>query len=109
MSKDISGLRRALILIDEVEAGLHPWTQQQLMLELQRIALRNDLQVVVTTHSPVVLDSVPPEGRIFLERDAATLGRRARARVPRHLQKALYGQSADRLSILCEDEVGRKA
>lgn len=38
------------------------------MLELQRIALRNDLQVVVTTHSPVVLDSVPPEGRIFLER-----------------------------------------
>ena len=73
MSKDISGLRGALILIDEVEAGLHPWTHQQLMLELQRIALRNDLQVVVTTHSPVVLDSVAPEGRIFLERDAATL------------------------------------
>ena len=105
MSKDISGLRRALILIDEVEAGLHPWTQQQLMLELQRIALRNDLQVVVTTHSPVVLDSVPPEGRIFLERDAATLDV-TRAPAYRDIfQKALYGQSADRLSILCEDEV----
>ena len=105
MSKDISGLRGALILIDEVEAGLHPWTQQQLMLELQRIALRNDLQVVVTTHSPVVLDSVPPEGRIFLERDAATLDV-TRAPAYRDIfQKALYGQSADRLSILCEDEV----
>ena len=105
MSKDISGLRCALILIDEVEAGLHPWTQQQLMLELQRIALRNDLQVVVTTHSPVVLDSVPPEGRIFLERDAATLDV-TRAPAYRDIfQKALYGQSADRLSILCEDEV----
>ena len=105
MSKDISGLSRALILIDEVEAGLHPWTQQQLMLELQRIALRNDLQVVVTTHSPVVLDSVPPEGRIFLERDAATLDV-TRAPAYRDIfQKALYGQSADRLSILCEDEV----
>ena len=105
MSKDISGLRRALILIDEVEAGLHPWTQQQLMLELQRIALCNDLQVVVTTHSPVVLDSVPPEGRIFLERDAATLDV-TRAPAYRDIfQKALYGQSADRLSILCEDEV----
>ncbi len=105
MSKDISTLRRALVLIDEVEAGLHPWTQQQLMLELQRIALRNDLQVVVTTHSPVVLDSVPPEGRIFLDRDAETLDV-ARAPAYRDIfQKALYGQSTDRLSILCEDEV----
>ena len=105
MSKDVSSLQRALILIDEIEAGLHPWTQQQLMLELQRIALRNDLQVVVTTHSPVVLDSVPPEGRIFLERDAATLDV---TRTPAYrdiFQKALYGQSTDRLSILCEDEV----
>ena len=105
MSKDVSSLQRALILIDEIEAGLHPWTQQQLMLELQRIALRNDLPVVVTTHSPVVLDSVPPEGRIFLDRDAATLDV---TRTPAYrdiFQKALYGQSTDRLSILCEDEV----
>ena len=68
MSKDISNLKNALILIDEIEAGLHPFTQQQLMLELQRIALRNDLQIIVTSHSPVILDSVPPEARIFLER-----------------------------------------
>ena len=105
MSKDVSSLQRALILIDEIEAGLHPWTQQQLMLELQRIALRNDLQVVVTTHSPVVLDSVPPEGRIFLERDAATLDVTRRPAWRDIFQKALYGQSTDRLSILCEDEV----
>ena len=105
MSKDVSSLKRALILIDEIEAGLHPWTQQQLMLELQRIALRNDLQVVVTTHSPVVLDSVPPEGRIFLERDAATLDVTRTPAWRDIFQKALYGQSTDRLSILCEDEV----
>ena len=105
MSKDVSSLKGALILIDEIEAGLHPWTQQQFMLELQRIALRNDLQVVVTTHSPVVLDSVPPEGRIFLERDAATLDVTRRPAWRDIFQKALYGQSTDRLSILCEDEV----
>ena len=75
------------------------------MLELQRIALRNDLQVVVTTHSPVVLDSVPPEGRIFLERDAATLDVTRTPAWRDIFQKALYGQSTDRLSILCEDEV----
>ena len=105
ISKDISHLKGALILIDEVEAGLHPYTQQQIMLELQRIALRNDLQIIVTSHSPVVLDSVPPEARLFFQRDAQTLDV---VRLPAYrdiFQKALYGQSTDRLSILCEDEV----
>jgi hypothetical protein len=36
---------------------------------LQRIALRQQLQIIVASHSPVVLDSVPPEARIFLDRD----------------------------------------
>ena len=105
ISKDISSLQDALILIDEVEAGLHPYTQQQAMLEFQRIALRNNLQIVVASHSPVVLESVPPEARLFFDRDEQTA---EVSRVPLYrdiLQKALYGQSQDRLSILCEDEV----
>ena len=69
ISKDISQLEDALILIDEVDTGLHPYTQQQTMLELQRAALRQNLQVIVASHSPAVLDSVPPDARIFLDRD----------------------------------------
>ena len=72
ISKDISRLENALVLIDEVDTGLHPYTQQQAMLELQRSALRQRLQVIVASHSPVVLDSVPAEGRIFLDRDQET-------------------------------------
>ena len=72
ISKDISHLEDALILIDEVDTGLHPYTQQQLMLELQRIALRQRLQIIVASHSPVILDSVPLEGRKFLDRDEQT-------------------------------------
>ena len=34
ISKDIADLRDALVLIDEVDTGLHPYTQQQVMLEL---------------------------------------------------------------------------
>ena len=72
------------------------------MLQLQQLALRNDLQVVVTTHSPVVLDAVPPHGRIFLERDDA--GRVAVLPPYRDIvQNALYGRSADALNLLCED------
>lgn len=103
ISKEISGLKNALILIDEIEAGLHPYTQQQFMLELQRLALRNDLQIIVTTHSPVVLESVPVEGRVFLERtDDNVVVKPAYRDI---VQKAFYGQSLEKLSLLCEDDV----
>lgn len=105
ISKDISHLEDALILIDEVDTGLHPYTQQQLMLELQRIALRQRLQIIVASHSPVILDSVPPEGRKFLDRDERTAEVRLMPAYRDIFQKSLYGQSRDRLSILCEDEV----
>ena len=79
------------------------------MLELQRIALRGRLQVVVTTHSPVVLDSVPSEARLFLDRDEQSYG--VGLVQPAHrdlLQKALYGEARDKLSILCEDRVAEQ-
>lgn len=104
LSKEVSRLRDALVLIDEIETGLHPYTQQQLMLELQRLALRNDLQIVVTTHSPVVLDCVPDEGRLFLERTAA--GVEVKPAYRHVIQRAFYGQSINKLSVLCEDEMG---
>ena len=102
LALELGGLRGALVLIDEVEAGLHPWVQQLLMLELQHLALRQDLQIVVTTHSPVVLDSVPTDGRIFLDRDSAG---RVTTVPPYHdvVQNALYGRSVEALQVLCED------
>ncbi|NCQ28271.1 MAG: hypothetical protein COZ06_34690 [Armatimonadetes bacterium CG_4_10_14_3_um_filter_66_18] len=105
LSREISELRDALVLVDEVEAGLHPFTQQQLMLELQRLALRQDLQIIVTTHSPVVLDSVPPEGRVFLERTDDNVVQQETFRDV--LQRAFYGRPLDRLHVLCEDRVGK--
>ena len=104
LAKEIAQLDGALVLIDEVEAGLHPWVQQVLMLQLQQLALRNSLQIIVTTHSPVVLDSVPMNGRIFLDRDEA--GRVTVLPPYRDIvQNALYGRSSDVLNLLCEDDV----
>jgi AAA15 family ATPase/GTPase len=103
LSKDLSNLRDALVLIDEVEAGLHPSTQRQLMLELQRLALRNNLQIIVTTHSQTVLESVPSEARVFLEREGGNVTFKPAYRDI--FQRALYGASVDKLSILCEDSV----
>ena len=65
LSKEIAQLEGALVLIDEVEAGLHPWVQQLLMLHLQQLALRNDLQIIVTSHSPVE-SRLSPDTRSYL-------------------------------------------
>ncbi|MCU0444329.1 MAG: AAA family ATPase [Microscillaceae bacterium] len=104
ISKDISELENALILIDEVEAGLHPFTQQQMMLELQRLALRKNLQIIVTSHSPVILESVPIEARVFLDRTENNVV--VKPPYKDIFQKAFYGQSLEKLSILCEDDIG---
>jgi len=102
LAKDVSGLRSALVLIDEIEAGLHPFTQQHLMLELQRMALRNEIQFIIATHSPAVLETVPEEARIFLERQDGAVTVRPPYRDI--MQRALYGRPLDKLLVLCEDE-----
>ncbi len=105
LSQEITQLNGALVLIDEVEAGLHPWVQQLLMLHLQQLALRNDLQIIVTSHSPVVLDSVPLNGKIFLDRDDISGEVVVRPAYRDLIQNALYGRSNEALKLLCEDEI----
>ena len=105
LSQEITQLNGALVLIDEVEAGLHPWVQQLLMLHLQQLALRNDLQIIVTSHSPVVLDSVPLNGKIFLDRDDSSGEVVVRPAYRDLIQNALYGRSNEMLKLLCEDEI----
>lgn len=103
LSREVAQLQDALVLIDEVEAGLHPWVQQLLMRQLQQVALRNNLQVIVTTHSQSVLDSVPDHARIFLDRDQD--GRVTVCPAYRDvIQNALYGRSRSALNLLCEDD-----
>ena len=104
LSQDIAQLKGALILIDELEAGLHPWVQQLLMAQLQQLALRNDLQVIVTTHSPVVLDAVPRNGRIFLERD-----RTGEVTVKLHQLDALYNSVSDAPSRIAKTRLRQLA
>jgi predicted ATPase len=53
----------SIVLIDEVESSLHPRFQRRLMRDLARLALQKELQIVLTTHSPYVLDELPNEAR----------------------------------------------
>lgn len=58
----------ALFLIDELELGLHEDAQARLIKELKVLCETRHIQIICTTHSPRILECLPPEGRIFLER-----------------------------------------
>lgn len=58
--------RYSLVLIDEVETSLHPRAQRRLIRDLATIARLNELQIILTTHSPYVLEELPDQARIYL-------------------------------------------
>lgn len=54
--------RPRLILIDDIDRGLHPKAQTDLMRTIRKMIDTIDgLQIIATTHSPFVVDAVAPE------------------------------------------------
>ena len=54
--------RPRVLLLDDLEHGLHPLAQKELLDVLRRIMDRfPDLQVIATAHSPYLLDELRPE------------------------------------------------
>ena len=48
-----------LVLLDDIEQGLHPRAQRELVTVLKQIIHQNlDLQILFSTHSPYVLDEL---------------------------------------------------
>jgi predicted ATPase len=65
--RTLQGLpENSLLLIDEVEASLHPRAQRRLVRFLLWLARQRRIQVVLSTHSPYVLQELPQEARILL-------------------------------------------
>jgi predicted ATPase len=60
----------SLVLIDEVEASLHPRSQRRLVHFLLWLARQRQIQVILSTHSSFVLEELPLDARVFLNRGA---------------------------------------
>lgn len=62
----LSVARYSLIAIDEIETSLHPRAQRRLVRDLAKLARLHELQILLTTHSPYVLEELPPEARLYV-------------------------------------------
>lgn len=56
----------SLVLVDEVETSLHPRAQRRLVRDLAERARELELQIILTTHSPFILDELPFEARAHI-------------------------------------------
>lgn len=56
----------SLLVIDEVENSLHPQAQRRLVRYLLKLARTKKLQIILSTHSPFVLEELPLQARIML-------------------------------------------
>ncbi len=62
-----SAREKALLVIDEIELGLHEEAQRRLMKELKELCLEYHSQIICSTHSAIIIDSVPPEARFYVD------------------------------------------
>jgi predicted ATPase len=58
--------KHGLILIDEIESSLHPRAQRRLIRDLAEAARLQECQIVLTTHSPYVLEELPLQARAHI-------------------------------------------
>jgi predicted ATPase len=71
----LGSVRPKLVLLDDLDHGLHPKAQRKVIPLIRRVLDENpDLQIIATTHSPYVVDELDPkEVRItWANEDGAT-------------------------------------
>ena len=103
----VNAEENSLILIDEIEMGLHPKLQRRLMDVLYRISRIQKKQFIITTHSYAILDSVLPESRIFIDNNNGNF--RVIDNVPTN--EVLTRMDSERfpvLSVYVEDDVSKR-
>lgn len=92
----------SLVLIEEIENGLHPVAVRRLTEYLIDVAKRKSLQVIFTTHSDYAIDLLPPEA-IW----ACIDGRLEQGKLSVEALRAVSGRIDRKLAIFVEDDFSK--
>jgi predicted ATPase len=87
----------SLILIDELEASLHPRAQRRLVHFLLWLSRQKRSQIIITTHRSAIFEELPKEARILLlqnNNENSTISRK----------NIIYGASSEFALAQVEDE-----
>ncbi|HDX4050337.1 TPA: AAA family ATPase [Enterobacter soli] len=94
----------SLIVIDEIELGLHAEAQKRFIEKLKEICLKRKLQIIFTTHSEIVFGQVPEDARVFIETvNGKTVVNNGIS--PEYAFSKLSSENSEELFIFVEDDV----
>lgn len=96
----------SLILIEEIEVGIHASALRRLAEVLQDIAYKKKLQIIVTSHSEQFVDALPRQARILLRR-IGTTHQVSSSVSTGYIFSDLLGVAVPELKIYCEDQFAR--
>jgi hypothetical protein len=94
--------KNSLILIEEIENGLHPVATRRMVEYLIEVAERNSLQAIFTTHSDYALSPLPNEA-IW----ACIDGKLKQGKLSVEALRAVSGRVDKKLAIFVEDEFAK--
>lgn len=94
---------QSLVLIEEIENGLHPLATSRLVDYLIDVADRKNIQVIFTTHSEYAIAPLPAEG-VW----AAVDGTAIQGKLDIHSLRSLTGEVNSKLVVYTEDEFAKE-
>lgn len=104
MVKEIEAApQNALVLIEEIENGLHPVAVRRMVEYLMDVAQRRSIQSVFTTHSEDALTPLPPEA-IWSSID----GKTRQGKISIEALRAITGRIDERLAVFVEDAFAKE-
>lgn len=93
----------SLVLIEEIENGLHPVAVRRIVEYLIDVADRKSIQSIFTTHSEAALQPLPPEA-IWSSID----GKTRQGKISIEALRAITGRIDESLAIFVEDDFARE-
>lgn len=98
-----SAPENSLVLVEEIENGLHPVAVRRMVEYLIDVAERRSIQTIFTTHSEDAITPLPSEA-IW----SASEGKARQGRISIETLRALTGKIEERLAIFTEDDFAKK-
>ncbi|WP_429155199.1 AAA family ATPase [Aeromonas media] len=96
----------ALVVIDEVELGLHAEAQKKFMQSLKQVCKERRIQIIFTTHSKEIFSSLPDDARVFID-SVNGVSSILNGISPEFAFSKLSAESSNELSLLVEDEIAK--
>lgn len=57
----LSAPEHSIVIIEEIDNGVHPSRAKQLLNQINKIALERRLRIILSTHNPALMDALPDE------------------------------------------------